>query len=94
MKKYSQHIHEAKEETFTLQVEISNLTKQQVEEVTNFLCALEMAGSLGCSREFSCDVDGDGAFRPGVLVNGKGVKECNIGSNVNFDKSKLSFGFN
>lgn len=53
MKKYSNRIHEEKEEKVTLVVEISNLDPDQAKMMKNFLYAMDLAGSLGCSREFS-----------------------------------------
>jgi len=93
MKKYSEHIHENKEEKITLQIEISNLDASFAQEFKNLLFAMDLAGNLGCSREFKVFVDGDGAFRPIVKIDGVDKKNFEFGSNVNFDKDKLTFSF-
>jgi len=95
MKKYSLDINEAhKEENVTLQIEISNLRPHQAEMLKSLLYAMDLAGSLGCSREFSCYVDGDGGYRPKVLIDGEDSKNFKFGKNVDFDKGdKLTFGF-
>jgi len=93
MKKYSEHILEAKDEIVTLSVEISNLQPHQAEELKNLLFAFDAAGSLGCSREFKCFVDGDGAFRPKVTIDEKVLKDQKLGKNVNFDNEILEFSF-
>lgn len=93
MKKYSNRIHEEKEEKVTLVVEISNLDASQAQMLKNLLYAMDLAGSLGCSREFSCYVDGDGSFRPKVTIDGEDKKNFQFGKNVDFDKDKLEFGF-
>lgn len=93
MKKYSLHINEAhEEEKVVLQIEIGNLRPHQAEQLKNLLYAMDLAGSLGCSREFSCYVDGDGGFRPDVLIDGEDSKNFKFGKNVDFDKGdKLTF---
>lgn len=88
MKKYSKHVFEKKDETVTLNVVISNLQPHQVEELKNLLYAMDLAGSLGCSRTFNVGVDGDGSFRPIVTIDGEGKKNFEFGKNVNFDSGK------
>ena len=93
MKKYSNRINDEKDERVTLEIEISNLTPSQADAVKNFLFALDLAGSLGSSREFACFVDGDGSFRPKVTIDGEDKKNHTFSKNVDFDKDKLKFGF-
>ena len=59
-----------------------------VKELKNLLYAMDLAGSLGCSRTFNVGVDGDGSFRPIVTIDGEGKKNFEFGKNVNFDSGK------
>jgi hypothetical protein len=93
MKKYSQRILEEKEEKITLDIQISNLKPHQAEQLKNLLFAMDMAGAMGCSRTFKCYVDGDGGFRPTVLIDDQPSKDFKAGENVDFEKDTLEFGF-
>lgn len=86
MKKYSLNISEAHEEKLvTLEIEIANLQPYQAEALKNLLYAMDLAGSLGCSRTFKVFVDGDGGFRPAVTIDGEEKKGFEFGKNVDFD---------
>lgn len=94
MIKYSERIVEAEDEKITLTIEISNLTSYQAKELKNLLYAMDLAGNLGCSRDFECFVDGDGGFRPKVLINGEDKKKFEFKKGVDFDNGKsMSFDF-
>lgn len=93
MKKYSQRIFEERDDSVSLDIQITNLRPHQAEALKNLLFAMDMAGSLGASRTFKCFVDGDGGFRPKVVIDEQTTKEFTASDDVDFEKDTLTFGF-
>lgn len=53
-----------------LTIEIDNLTEAQVIALNDLLATWMQLGSWGSSRDTTFFADGDGDFRPQILVNG------------------------
>ena len=64
----------------TLKIEINGLTDSQVIAIEDMLAQWRYLGDIGASRWTAFFADGDGNFRPQILVNGeepKYAKELN-----------------
>lgn len=68
------YLTEEKDDRYSLSVKIDNLKDYQVKAIKYMLTVLDMLGSYGASRTVKLYVDGDGAFRPKIEIDGKKVK--------------------
>jgi hypothetical protein len=83
----------------TIHIEISNLTEAQAIAIEDMLATWAMLGSQGSSRWTSFYADGDGNFRPKVLVNCQKAKQTELltkeekwkGSEYRIDFDKIAW---
>ena len=71
---------------YTMQVHIDNLTFEQYKMLEIFLRKLELNGIDGHSEDCTIFCDGDGAFRPHIIINGK---EGDLADITNYERLTL-----
>ena len=95
MKKYSSRLLEATpnlDDNVTLNVQIT-LKPHQAEEMKRLLFAMDAAGAMGSSRHFLCYVDGDGGFRPKVVIDELTTRDYEAEKPVDFEQDTIEFEF-
>ena len=86
----------AEKDEVEMHLDITNITPEQKQELLELFSTIDILGGLGSSRSFTVFVDGDGAFRAKIKIDGKDPKVKDLENNKRYkdliNQKDVSYG--